>query len=467
MWSRESRPLSIRLRLLLSLSLGIGALIIVLFVVLERSIDRQIYGYLDDTLRARAHAIAVLLESHPAPEALARLQAMSPEYAGGGHTDFLQLWDAGGHTLLASDSNNDASLTQPRDVPANKPFLYDLTLPDGHKGRAIAMRVTMQERAGDAILAVAEEREQIYALERRVHIALITGVVVTSLFAVLLAVWVVRSGLRPLLTFSNVVRQSSEAFVLPVQRLPSELRPLADTLNDAFGRLQQALQRERRFTRDVAHELRTPLAEIRTALELAQRDAPASSALDGALASSERMARAVDGLLSLSRYESGMQEVQVEPANLSGLLGRTLALAESVARRRGVRFRLEAPDECWIQTDPALLERILDNLLLNAAEYAPEGSEVKLHLRCDDDEVGLRIGNLAPSLGAEDLERFGERFWRKSPAREASRHGGLGLALTRSLAELLSLRLNFSLDAGMLWAELRDLRGLELPVRAS
>ncbi len=462
MWLREFRPLSIRQRLLLLLGAGIGTLIFALFLVLDRSVDRQIYGYLDDTLRARSHAIAVLLESQPAPEALAQLQAMSPEYARGGHTDFLQLWDADGHTLLASDSNDAASLTRPTGVPANKPLFYDLTLPDGHEGRALAVRVTIQGRDGDAILAVAEEREQIRALERRVHIALVTSVVVTALFAVLLAVWIVRRGLRPLLTFSSAARQGSEDFVLPVQSLPGELRPLADTLNDAFGRLRQALQRERRFTRDVAHELRTPLAEIRTAVELARRDAPASSVLEGALASTDRMARAVDGLLSLSRHESGMQEVQVEPADLGGLLARTLALAEGVARRRQVRFRLEAPEECWIQTDPALLERILDNLLLNAAAYAPEGSAVLLHLRCDGDEVGLRIGNLAPSLGTEDLQRLGERFWRKSPEREASRHGGLGLALARSLAELLCLRLDFSLDAGMLWVELRGLRGLSV-----
>ena len=462
MWSSESPPLSIRVRLLLSLGLGLGALIIVLFVVLDRSVDRQILGYLDNTLSVRAHAIAVLLESHPAPAALAQLQAMSPGFAGGGHTDFLQLWAADGHTLLASDSNGAASLTRPREVPANRPLFYDLALPDGHQGRAIAVRVTLRGRAGEATLAVAEEREQIYALERRVHVALVTGVAVTSLFAVFLAVWVVGSGLRPLQAFSEAVLQSSEAVTLPTRRLPHELRPLANTLNGAFGRLRHALERERRFTRDVAHELRTPLAEIHTAIELVRRDAPTSLALDGALASIERMGRSINGLLSLSRYESGMQEVQVEPVDLTGLLERTLILAEGVAERRRVRFRLDAPAECWTQSDPTLLERILDNLLLNAAEYAPEDSEVKLDLRCDGNAVGLRIGNLAPTLEAEDLERLGERFWRKSPALEVSGHGGLGLALTRSLAELLSLRLNFSLDEGMLWAQLRGLRGLDL-----
>lgn len=460
MWLREFRPLSIRLRLLLLVGLGIGALILALFLLLDHTVDRQIYGYLDDTLRARTHAIAVLLESQPAPEAMAQLQAMSPEYAWGGHTDFLQLWDSDGRTLLASDSNDAASLIRPHHVPANTPLFYDLTLPDGHKGRALAVRVSMRGHAGEAVLVVAEEREQVHALERRVHVALVSGALMTALFAVLVAVWVVRSGLQPLVNFGSAVRRSSEAYVLPVQRLPSELRPLAEVFNDAFGRLRQALQRERRFTRDVAHELRTPLAELRTAIELAQRDAPTSAPLEGALASTDRMTRAVDGLLSLSRYESGMQEVQVEPADLGALLQRTLALAEPVAARRQVRFQRLAPQECWIQTDASLLERILDNLLLNAAAYAPEGSEVKLALQRDSRGVSLRIGNLAPALQPEDLERLGERFWRKSAEREGSRHGGLGLALARSLAELLGLRLEFYLDEGTLWAQLHGLRDL-------
>lgn len=463
MWLPEFRPLSIRLRLLLILGLGMGTLIIVLFVVLDRGIDRQIYGYLDNTLRVRAHAIAVLLESRPAPEALAQLQAMSPGFAGGGHTDFLQLWDAGGHTLLASDNNGTAILTRPRDVPANQPLFYDLTLPDGHAGRAIAVRVTLQGRTDDATLTVAEERTQIYALEGRMHVTVVSGVVVTSLLAALLAILVVRGGLRPLRAFGDAARRDAETSALRTRTLPHELRPLADALNDAFARLRQALERERRFTRDVAHELRTPLAEIHTAIELARRDTPASPALDGALASAERMARSIAGLLALSRYESGHQEVQVEPVDLSGLLRRALALADSVAGHRQVRFRLEAPDECWTQTDPTLLERILDNLLFNAAEYAPEGSLVQVCLDCAGNDASLRIGNAAPTLQGEDVQRLGERFWRKSAAREASGHGGLGLALARGLVDLLGLKLDFNLDAGVLWVKLSGLRGLESP----
>ena len=458
MWSAEIQPLSIRLRLLLFLGLGLGALVIVLLVVLDRSVDRQIYGYLDDNLDSRTHAIAVLLESRPITEALAQLHAMSPEFAGGGHTDFLQLWDADGRTLLASDSNNEASLERPRDVPANRPSLYDLRLPDGHKGRAIAVRVSLQGRIGDAILVVADEREQVYALESRVHIAVIIGVLVTSFLAALLAVVVVRGGLRPLRAFSEAARRDAETSTLRPEMLPRELRPVAHALNDAFGRLRHALERERRFTHDVAHELRTPLTEIHTALELARRNPAMSLALDGALASTERMGRCIDGLLALSRFESGMQEVQLEPVDLARLLRRTLALANGIGEPRQIHFRLQAPDECWTQSDSGLLERIFDNLLFNAAEYAPAGSAVDLYLENDSEGVGFRIANDAPSLESADLAKLGERFWRKSAAREASRHGGLGLALAISLAELLGLHLEFRLDGdGKLWAELRGL----------
>lgn len=458
MWSAEIQPLSIRLRLLLFLGLGLGALVIVLLVVLDRSVDRQIYGYLDDNLDSRTHAIAVLLESRPITEALAQLHAMSPEFAGGGHTDFLQLWDADGRTLLASDSNNEASLERPRDVPANRPSLYDLRLPDGHKGRAIAVRVSLQGRIGDAILVVADEREQVYALESRVHIAVIIGVLVTSFLAALLAVVVVRGGLRPLRAFSEAARRDAETSTLRPEMLPRELRPVAHALNDAFGRLRHALERERRFTHDVAHELRTPLTEIHTALELARRNPAMLLALDGALASTERMGRCIDGLLALSRFESGMQEVQLEPVDLARLLRRTLALANGIGEPRQIHFRLQAPDECWTQSDSGLLERIFDNLLFNAAEYAPAGSAVDLYLENDSEGVGFRIANDAPSLESADLAKLGERFWRKSAAREASRHGGLGLALAISLAELLGLHLEFRLDGdGKLWAELRGL----------
>lgn len=452
---------SIRARLLLLLFGGLGAMLLALFVGLDWNIDRQIFGRLDGTLLARARGIAVLLESHPGGSGIAELQTIIPEYAGGGHTDFLQVWDQLGRTVLNSASNAAANLQPPHaSVPANAPYFYDLSLPDGHRGRAVALRLSV---GGDALMVVAEERDQVDLLEHRVHVALLLGVLGSAVLAGLLAALAVRGGLRPLFDFAARTDVDREPFpeALPMAGMPRELRPFAGSLNRAFERLQQALERERRFARDVAHELRTPLAEARMTIELAQRQATASVPLQSALASIERMRRSVDGLLALSRYEAGMEQPQIEPLDLAELLRRSLALVAGPASQRGVVLQVALPGEQWVLSDPALLERIVDNLLLNAVEYAPPHSMIELQLDSDASGAQLRIGNRAPGLEPADLPRLGERFWRKSPAREASQHGGLGLALSRTLAAVLGLQLDFALQDEWLWASLRGLRGID------
>jgi len=465
-WLRRALFGSIRARLLLLLLGGLGTLMFALFLLLDFSIDRQIFGRLDTTLLGRARGVVVLLESHTRDDAWQELHELSPEYATGGHTDFVQIWDASGATLLRSGSNAQGNLAPPPGaVPANAPLFYDLRLPDGHRGRAVGLRFAMPGRSDDAVLVVAEEREQVDQLERRVHVALVLGVFGMGLLAALLSALAVRGGLRPLLAFAAGTGPDGEMRVepLPVARMPSELRPFADTLNSTFARLQAALGRERRFARDVAHELRTPLAETRMAVELARRGTPSPQVWDGALASIDRMQRCIDGLLALSRYEAGIDRAQVEPLELVDLLRRSLVMVQGPAHKRGVTIDATLPDECWVLSDPALLERIVDNLLINAAEYAPPGSDVQLTLATTVAGCALRVGNRAPDLLPEDVARLGERFWRKSAARESSNHGGLGLALSATLAGLLGVRLEFALEQGVLWVALGPLRPIVLP----
>src|SRR5574337_509647 len=277
-WLRSLLLDSIRARLLLLLG-GLGTLMICLFLLLDYSIDRQIYGRLDAALLGRARGVVVLLERHPRDAAWQELHELSPEYASGGHTDFLQIWDDAGATVFSSASNTAHNL-QPLSaaVPANAPLFYDLRLPDGHRGRAVGLRFGMPGRVGDATLVVAEEREQVDQLERRVHWVLISGVLGIGLLAALLAVLAVRGSLRPLLGFAAGTEAGGapRAEPLLMARMPRELRPFVAALNSAFARLQDALERERRFARDVAHELRTPLAETRMIPDVASWVVPRS-----------------------------------------------------------------------------------------------------------------------------------------------------------------------------------------------
>ncbi|MGE5089829.1 MAG: sensor histidine kinase, partial [Candidatus Levyibacteriota bacterium] len=220
--------------------------------------------------------------------------------------------------------------------------------------------------------------------------------------------------------------------------------------------------RERRFARDVAHELRTPLAELRTRAELALSGGdPASmrTALESALEAGGRLQQSVDGLLALARYESGQERPQEEPVDLLALLAQPRARLDEEARARGVRVAPMPPGECWVQSDPVLLARILDNLLGNAVAHASPAGEIAVDLERNDAGVTLIVRNAARDLAADDLAHFGERFWRRHPA-PGSAHAGLGLALARSIASVLHLDLEFRLHDGTLEARLGPLRPL-------
>lgn len=457
MWSVEHAPLrSIRRRLIIALVGGLGSLLTVLFLLLDHTLDHHLYDRLDAQLLDRARAVSALLGSGH------RVDALMPEFRARGHTDFYTIWDEHGTVLLRSDSSGDRTLTAPPQAPTTAPLYYDLALPDGHRGRAVALRTALEATGGvhPVTIAVAIEREDVDALERRVHLSLLVAIVLASLCAAALAIVVVNRGLRPLLRLgARVATLSPEQAHAPLvdAALAPELAPLAGALDRAFERLYDAIERERRFARDVAHELRTPLAEIRTSVELARRsgdDARTASALAISLAAVERMQRSVDGLLALARYESGQAEPQPEPLELGALLDAQRHALAHVATTRSVHIEPASAPECWTQSDPALLERILANLLQNAVEYAPPGSRIACGLANDAGAAWIEVRNLAPDLAATDLPRLGERFWRKRPEHDPTEHGGLGLALARTLARVLGLELQFRLGGGELTARL-------------
>lgn len=455
MWSSERGWLkSIRRRLIVALVGGLGSLLVVMFLLLDQMLDHHLYARLDAQLLDRARAVGALLASGTPVDAL------MPEFREHGHTDFYTIWDRQGAVLARSSSSGDQALARPPQVPADVPLYYDLILPDGHRGRAVAQHV-VPGHAGDpraAILTVAIERTDVDVLERRIHLSLLLVSLLAALGAAALAIIVVNRGLRPLLRLgTRVAALSPETAQVPLldATLPSELAPLAAALDRAFGRLYDALERERRFARDVAHELRTPLAEIRTSSELALRGGDAghaAAALAISLAAVERMQRSVDGLLALARYESGQAEPQPEPLELRALLEQQQQALGRAASARASGIGQEGVAEWWTSSDAVLLERIVANLLQNAVEYAPQDGRIVAVVVAGADGAWIEIRNPAPDLAVSDLPRLGERFWRKCPEHAPDAHGGLGLALARTLARVLGLELRFQLAAGELAA---------------
>ena len=448
MRSTEPRAWSLRTRLLWQLVLAIGLLLGGLFLVLDVLVDRAMYRQLDQFLAARTAALAQQLEQ----EAQA-LDRVMPAWDIAGHTDFFAIYDAAGRLRAASMNSGDRPLRSHRDEQG------DTLLPDGHAGRYRVEPLRAGAFAGGR-LVVATERESWDSTERHMHGVLLAGILAAIVVAVLLCLLLVRQAF---------VHMAREARRLPHDRppeagslatTPRELHPFVEAAHEALRKSWGMAERERRLSRSVAHELRTPVAEIAAVTELAQRRHDAG-ALRQALASvgetNARMQRSIEALLALARYESGQEAPQADPLDLAALLRQLAASGGEEPDRE--RIHLQLPAEAWAVCDAGMLERIASNLLRNALEYGDADQPVQLSLARQDAGWWLRVRNRAARLTEAELAHFGERHWRGDREADA-RHAGLGLALAQAMAAALGLQVQFTLQEGELQAALGPIPAL-------
>jgi two-component system, OmpR family, sensor histidine kinase QseC len=434
-------PRSLRAQLGLTQALALGGVLLLLFLVLDGLIDNALYSRFDAALMDRGGAVAAIAEG---ADGSRNLERAWPGYSPAGHEDFYEIVDQSGQALAQSASSGNSRLAAPAPwPPLHTPLLYDLLLPDGHKGRGVVLPLGQREGVGSRWLLVAAERESVDALEAQMHLILMLGTTICLLLAIGVSWLVIRRGLRPVdaLGATALARvNDSGAPALPVARLPSELQPLGRTLEVVLSRLTRALDFERRLARDMAHELRTPLAEI-----LALTQTTPSDALHGARQRQEighaarALTQTVDALLTVARIEGGLQAPVHDPLDLVALLRQALQSARAELPEREVA--LEGPVECWILCDAQLLKPILINLLRNAIEYARPGSPVKVLLSGATDAPKLAISNALDQRGA-------------AVPSATAKHAGRGLAIARNLARAIDVELGADEEGGCFVASL-------------
>jgi two-component system sensor histidine kinase CpxA len=204
-------------------------------------------------------------------------------------------------------------------------------------------------------------------------------------------------------------------------------------------RLESLLGSQRRLLRDVSHELRSPLARLRVALELARNRAGegAGEPLDRIDREAARLDELIDRLLLLERLEAGDPETEVVDFDLAELLSEVVddASFEATSADREVRF--EASPQCPMRGHPDLIRSALDNVIRNAIRHTPEGSEVEVELQAEDPIATVSIRDHGYGVPEEHLETLFEPFARVADARERTTGGaGLGLAITRRAVEI-------------------------------
>lgn len=248
-----------------------------------------------------------------------------------------------------------------------------------------------------------------------------------------------RAALRPI----DAIRRRAEVLsaTRPDERLPvavanDEVRQLGETLNAMLDRLQDALQRERRLISDAGHELRTPLALLKTELELAlQEQSPGDlhTAVRSAIEETDRIAQLSENLLALAQSSgqgnSDSRALDVDVAEVVGVSDRRLRPA---FERAGRRLNVTAPEGAWVRVDALQLEQVIGNLLDNALRHGAGATE--LSVKRDGGRVTLRVRDEGPGVPDEFLPEAFEPFARAAAARSLP-GAGLGLAIVRRIAE--------------------------------
>jgi two-component system, OmpR family, sensor histidine kinase QseC len=246
----------------------------------------------------------------------------------------------------------------------------------------------------------------------------------------------VHRGVAPLRRLGRALAERPAHDLRPVKAddAPAEMVPMVDALNGLFERIGVLLDSERRFTADAAHELRTPIAAIRTQAQvaLAEGDDPLRrQALLHTLEGCDRATRLVDQLLTLSRLDA-QDAVATQRVDLATIARRVLADLAPQAIARQQTLELDAAVPCPVVGDETLLGVLVRNLVDNALRYSPAAAVVRVHVSPADGRAVLHVEDSGPGLSEADQARLGERFFRVAGSGE--RGSGLGWSIARRIA---------------------------------
>lgn len=471
---------SIQSRLTVYIIVGTATLLLAAGLIIDRQLTNQLEQEFNKNLLAKAMTLVTLSEHDQGEIEFDLDEELMPEFKRTQRPEYFQLWFVNGEVLRKSTSLGNSDLAR-LDVGLDKPKFVDLQLPADRQGRAvtfmfiphtdedeedeqgqgtIADNADQPETGGSATagiqvqISLAQGREELDEL----LLAMRSTLLVTFLFLMAalaaLARFAISRGLMPL------KRMTSEVANLDANRLhlrlsgteSEELRPITDQLNNLLDRLNEAFQREKRFSGNVAHELRTPISELRAIAEVGrgwpeERDM-VESFFGDLVGLADDMERTVVNLLMLARLDAGTHEVKQEPFDFTELIDGIWKRFSTDAGQKNVTLDNRLKHGLKVQSDKDKLKLIFINVLYNAVSYSPANSEIVIEAEEGETELNITISNKAVNLSEKDLPMMFERFWRKDQVRAEGSHAGLGLSLVKALAEVLNLRVKPLLDAG-------------------
>ncbi|ABE34574.1 heavy metal sensor kinase family protein [Paraburkholderia xenovorans LB400] len=326
----------------------------------------------------------------------------------------------------------------------------DWTGRNGAPIRGILTDARLRDGDTASVLVARNMSDRWLLLDRyrdKLNLAGVAGV----LLAVLLGYLLIRAALRPLRDIAasaSLVTVNRLHTRIAVARVPSELDTLVAALNAMLERVEHGFQRLSRFTADLAHDMRTPLSNMRGAAEVALARPRSVDEYESVLASNleecDRLSKMIENVLFLARAEHPQFVKHMRAFDAGEELAHIADYFEGIAEEANVRVRVSGAAS--LTADLELFRRAVSNLLANAIRYTPPGGEIALDASESADAVRVSVENQGQPIPAEHIERIFDRFYRVDPSRSAlpsaglsqgsSGSTGLGLAIVRTIMEL-------------------------------
>jgi two-component system sensor histidine kinase QseC len=318
---------------------------------------------------------------------------------------------------------------------------YSETILAGHAWRFFAAK-----GPDEHVVLAAHDLHIREELAREIALSNMAPYLVAVPILALLLLLAIRHSLEPLHALASDLAGRDPGHLEEVQEagLPRELRPPVRAINQLFGRIRRVMDKERRFTSDAAHELRTPIAALCAQLQVAERTPDPEerqAAIAKALHGANRMTHLVTQLLSLARLEAASADKPDVEVNLSDLLQDVVAGVFSQSKTKGIQLQADIERDGVITGNSELLRVLLRNLIDNALRYMPEGEKVRVGLALELGRVVLMVEDSGPGVAMKERDKLGLRFHRFG--NQTIEGVGLGLSIVRRIAELHGAELTF------------------------
>ena len=462
---------SLRARLLIGIVCGMFFLLLIFSLIVYAVIHRTLFNQYDGSLASTARILAASVELDADGIELEFDVQQMPEFVRTERPTYYEIWRCDGTVVARSPSlgaNDLLRIESSLNSLVFKTTRGESGLPLRLVGLKFIPRVSdsdekepPQLRKGRALtLVVARDATGLLGQLRFLRWLLLIASAAVITLSFLVATVVVSRGLRPLNLIAAEIGAITEQDLstrIGDACVPAEIAPIRERLNDLLSRLQAAFSRERRFTGDVAHELRSPLAGIRSTIEVAltrnRQTDEYRTALSECLAIAQNMQTMVNNLLMLARLDAEQVRFQTEQIRLAELVHSCWRPFSDESLERGLTFDNRIDPEITCQSDRQNLSIVLSNVLDNALEYANEGGQIWTAARRMDNSVEIAVFNTGCELTAEQASRVFDRFWRGDLARQdAGVHCGLGLALVERIMRGLGGSASAQVQAGGIFA---------------